>query len=132
MFRRIGEYISLDLFYFVNLTNSCSLISRALFSVIAVISERSIVEVHIGTKELSHQVSSHYVQRVNAGSSAKSLVELTQTDRQTNRQRLFFIYNNLKMLSSECLLQTSCQSIHKGKDTVTMKHSLSCFQVLRS
>ena len=25
-FRRIGEYISLDLFYFVNLTSSCSLI----------------------------------------------------------------------------------------------------------
>ena len=28
MFRRIGEYISLDLFYFVNLTSSCSLIPR--------------------------------------------------------------------------------------------------------
>ena len=27
VFRRIGEYISLDLFYFVNLTSSCSLIS---------------------------------------------------------------------------------------------------------
>ena len=26
VFRRIGEYISLDLFYFVNLTSSCSLI----------------------------------------------------------------------------------------------------------
>ena len=26
LFRRIGEYISLDLFYFVNLTSSCSLI----------------------------------------------------------------------------------------------------------
>ena len=28
MFRRIGEYISLNLFYFVNLTSSCSLIPR--------------------------------------------------------------------------------------------------------
>ena len=26
VFRRIGEYVSLDLFYFVNLTSSCSLI----------------------------------------------------------------------------------------------------------
>ena len=80
MFRRIGEYISLDPFYYVNLTSSCSLIPRALFSVIAVISERGIVEVHVGTKELSHQVLFHYVQRDN-GSSSKSFVELTQTDR---------------------------------------------------
>ena len=30
VFRRIGEYISLDLFYFVSLTNSCSLIHQCL------------------------------------------------------------------------------------------------------
>ena len=63
--------------------------------VIVLISERGVYPYyrHIepaGPNECSHQVSSQQVQRVS-GSSSKSFMALTQTDRQTDRHFSVFI-----------------------------------------
>ena len=78
-----------------------------------------------GPNEYAHQVSSQQVQRVS-GSSAKSFMALTQTDRETDRQTFFFIY----MKKIEGLLgRLHIRNRNTRSDAKTMRYFISFSQI---
>ena len=54
VFRRIGEYTSVDLFYFVNLTSSCSLIPPFFFLFYLFIVKVNVFACKNGSKNIIH------------------------------------------------------------------------------